>query len=411
MKKSKPKKKNYVAKALSAVANVAAREVLSRTMGPTMGDLAHSVGKEFVGSFKKGGRIKKTGLALVHKGETVVPKGGGKLRLSNLATKLLRAYTHPFSREAEGAHFLDTPNIRSQKVMGFIRGTAVIGTSNFGFIAIAPTLANDTPCVYYTTTAYALAQTTPPPSDSASITGGANYPAIATMSNLPYTKDQLNAPIAPNTIINGRMVSVSLKVSYVGTTLNQSGLSYIYSDPDCDNVLGPSKAAATAPGTTDGYNTSQLSSKLACEIVDFDRKGAALICLPSGIASQTEYPQPASNTWRKLYPYCQGSTYTINGTANTYGVASSVIAFTGVAGQSVYFEAVIHSEYEGPGVSQALLTSSIADSDGCDAVLGMLQNAQYASGRDPRLTFQQSVSQEMKRQGIIPGRGLRTITT
>jgi hypothetical protein len=29
--------------------------------------------KPFVGSFKKGGKIKKTGLALVHKGETVVP--------------------------------------------------------------------------------------------------------------------------------------------------------------------------------------------------------------------------------------------------------------------------------------------------------------------------------------------------
>jgi hypothetical protein len=31
-------------------------------------------GKAFVGSFKKGGKVKKTGMAKVHKGEVVVPK-------------------------------------------------------------------------------------------------------------------------------------------------------------------------------------------------------------------------------------------------------------------------------------------------------------------------------------------------
>jgi hypothetical protein len=47
-------------------------------------------GKVFVGSFKKGGKIKKTGMAHVHKGEMVVPKKSVKGKSLSQIKKSLR---------------------------------------------------------------------------------------------------------------------------------------------------------------------------------------------------------------------------------------------------------------------------------------------------------------------------------
>lgn len=327
---------------------------------------------------------------------------GKALILGAEASRYLKSYIHPFDPEVRSAHIPTTPSYPTYKVMGFIRGTGYIGTQGIGFVAFAPTVANDSSCVYYTTAAYAQNMAAPAASDSGILSGGATIPAIAVMSNLPYTSSQITATTR-NAKIEPRIVSAALRLQFTGTELNRSGLVYAYTDPDGDNTLGDSHTLGNAGN---GYTIDQLSAKEATEIVPVRKGYTQLVALPP-TSYGTDFTNQNANVARQIWPYSVGDNITING--NTNGGASTLIMITGIPGQSFYFEAITHAEYVGAGVVQSLLTPGEADVVGLDAVQNLLSKAQRAVVSDAQASFAKAVKDTMAKENIKFGTGKRSV--
>jgi len=255
-----------------------------------------------------------------------------QLILSGVASTYLKSYIDPFSQAVRGAHIPTTPSFPTYKVTGFVRGVAYIGTQGVGFVAVAPTIVNDLPSIFVSTAAYAQTVSAGPPSDVSTSTGNATCPAYGFCNNLPYTSTQLTS-VASGQKIEGRIVSAGFKVEYTGTELNRSGLMYAYTDPDGDNLLGSSHAFAVAG---DGIDIIKLSGKEGTEISSNGRRGCSVVILPPNSYSLDFTNQNATAT-RQCYPYSSGDNMTFDST-KTVGAAPAIIMFTGVAGQSVYFE-------------------------------------------------------------------------
>lgn len=339
--------------------------------------------------------------------------GGGekKLVLSKEASTYLRSYISPFAQEVRGAHIPSTPSYPTYKVMGFIRGTGFIGTAGVGFVALSPCLNNDQPSLFYSTAAYSLDHANGPNNDFTSPNGTTLAPAFVSFTNLPYTAAQISST-APKTKIEGRTVSVALRLQYTGTELNRSGMIYAYSDPDCDGTLGQNHSSTQAEGdgsgTTfiPGYNIATLSAKEGTEIYPVRKGYTQLVILPPNQYSM-DFTNQNANAVRQNYPYSNGEN--IATSTATIGSPPAIIMVTGVAGQSFYFEAIVHNEYEGSGVVQSLLTQSESDVVGCDAVQNVLSRAQRMAATDGQLSFQKCVSLTMKREKVTFGSGKRSV--
>lgn len=326
-----------------------------------------------------------------------------QLVLSDVASTYLKSYIDPFSQSVRGAHIPTTPSFPTYKVTGFVRGVAYIGTQGVGYVAMAPTIVNDLPSVYYTSAAYAQTVAAGPPSDVSTYTGNATTPAFGYINNLPYSSTQITAT-GSGVKIEGRIVSAGFKVEYTGTELNRSGLMYAYTDPDGDNLLGDSHAFIVAGN---GMDVNKLSTKEGTEISSNGRKGCSVVILPPNSYSLDFTNQNATST-RQCFPYSTGDNMLYNITY-TAGAAPAIIMFTGVPGQSVYFEAVIHVEYEGAGVTQSLLTESSADVVGLDAVQNILSRTQRQCASDARKSFKQVLRDMMKFEKVKFGTGRRSV--
>lgn len=365
--------------------------------------------RKFVGSFKKGGRVPATGLALVHKGETVIPRTSGRqglklfsqpsgrgVVLSDPALMYLKSFIDPFNQNVKAVGTPRPGSMPSYKVTGFTRGVGYIGINGLGYVTFAPSLCNDRACVTYTTSAVNSEYILSIPTDY--IGPGAFSPAIATMANLPYNYSTLTTTItntSARSVVEGRIVSASLRAYYTGTALNSSGQYYGYSDPDFESVVSDAHLRTSDPAS--GYKISSLGEKEACEIKFADRAGMQIIFIPPN-SILSDYPTNNANVTRKTFPYANGL---INGNvADGAGVPTGVICLTGVAGQSFYFEAVTHVEYVGPGVPQALLTPSYSDTVGYDAVQMLLSRAQRRAASDARKSLRACILEEAKIEGI-----------
>ncbi len=325
-----------------------------------------------------------------------------RLHLSAVASKYLLSHLNPFDPIVRGAHIPTTPSYPTYKAMGFVRGTAFIGTQGVGFVSLSPTVANDSIAVCYTTSAYAQAMAAQPPSDTGVLSGSANCPAIALMSNLPYKTTDITSTTFGSKV-EARIVSSCLRVQYTGTELNRSGMVYAYSDPDGDNCIGNAHLSSAAGS---GYTIDTLSQKEATEIFPVTKKFVQVLALPPNSICLDFTNQNATAT-RQVYPFSSGDNITFN--SNSFGAHSVLIMITGVPGQSIYFEAVTHVEYEGSGVTQSLLTESQADVVGLDAVQNILARAQRRCATDAQATFYDSLRTTMKKLGVVTGVGTRSV--
>lgn len=379
-----------------------AKKVVAREVG--IGLASQFVGPE----------VARMGYKAIAKGVRGVNAFGNKvLVLSEQASKYLMAYVKPFDNMVQQVSIPRPPATRSFKVTGYIRGAGQIGANGFGFVAVTPTLCNDRPCAFYTTSIYTPTVTGAPISDysyssGTYLNGGLLWPACAYMSNLPYNAAALTTATGGTGSVNevaGRIVSCSVRLYYTGTTYNEGGNYYAYSDPDVNNVLGGDHSAGVAPT---GYSTAGLLSKDATEIVKVRGKSEVSLVRVSVDPNMDDYPRANNPTLRKLYPYSAGEFYT-NTTDNNVGAANMVIAIDGTASQPFYFEVVTHVEYIGSGVTQGLLSDTNNDAVGYDAVKNVLHHAQREVASNPNRTFAQAVQTEMRRQGIKMGRGQRSV--
>jgi len=324
------------------------------------------------------------------------------LVLSDVSSRYLLSYVKPFDENARNAHVPTMPSYPSHKAMGFIRGTGYIGQKGVGWVALIPTVAKNNPGVYYTAADYNYEQTSQPANDGV---GGTDInPVLATFSNLPYDATQVvNSSGPPQADISGRIVSAALRMRYTGTELNRSGNIYAYADPDNNNTLGGQRSG-TVPGS--GYTVSDLSTKEATEICSVSKRYTQVVILP-GNSINLDYNIPQAQDVKKLFPYYNGENVIDNGTK--VGQAPAVIMITGIPGQSFYFEAIVHVEYQGPGVAQSLMTESRADIVGLDGVQTLLAKAQRLNARDAQLSFDACVKKMMREEKIVMGSGRRSV--
>lgn len=316
------------------------------------------------------------------------------LLLSEPAARYLKSYTDPFDISVKCVGTPRPASMPSYKVTGFVRGVGQIGTQGVGFVWFAPCLANDRACVGYSHVDYAQPFVAGLPSDVYTA-NSAFSPANVNMSNLPYTATNLLVtPMNSASIVEGRIVSSSFRVYYTGTTLNQSGQFYSYADPNMDSVVGNTHLNTAAQ--TVRYTIADLGQKDSTEIVGAGRQDARLVFIPP-LNVFNDYPTTNQTEIRKLFPYANAVTA---GIAGSSGAANGVIAITGVAGQSFYFECITHAEYVGPGVAQALLSPSFSDTIGYDAVQMVLSRAQRRCASDARVTLAQCIKRELAAEGI-----------
>jgi len=334
----------------------------------------------------------------------------GKLVLSKCASNFLEVHMNPFSLDCRNICLPRAPSIPSMKAVGFIRGTAFVGTQGVGFIELSPCICNDYPAVFYTTAAYAFSVTSVQPYNMtplAAIGGSSKYPAGANFTGLPFTKDNLligSADDQNSKFISGRIVACSMKVKYIGTKLNQSGQYYAYADPLLGNVGGEPAINTGDPNT--GYTLNDLGAKISTEITSVGDGYAEVMPLPVRTSLEEEYPNITFADVNMLYPWCNGQANATDSTST--GAPNSVIMFTGVAGSPYWFEAIVHVEYTGPGIPSYNLTDTESDAMGYDICKTILSRARDACAADPQLTFRRAVPMMMAKYKVVMGRGLRS---
>lgn len=281
----------------------------------------------------------------------------GTVRMSGCAAKLAAAIADPFSEEARGACFPLFPAPDSHKVTAFSRVEGAIGSGGWGFIAVNPSVANNAPSWYTTGPTFAGGRLNFYSANSTLVTG-----VTSGYHNGPYTAEQFirnDAETEP--AIAGRVVAVGIRLTYTGTTLNQSGLSVGLSHPTHGNLSGAT--------------STQLQSFSEADICPFTRKPCTLALAPSNVG-ETGYPGPVETTnCRLLYPWGPdtrfhtayetpgAAAYTNAITVDTVTVLTAApiaaLIVNGVAGSTFHADIIYHLEYAGAAVASASTPNSV----------------------------------------------------
>lgn len=311
----------------------------------------------------------------------VAPTAGAAL--SPCALKYALAISEPFHPSARGACLPRFPSPPSQKVTGFVRFVATVGTSGFGFVSVGPCLANDGIVSFATTSAFTQTTLVPLSANNILNTG------IQTVSlaNLPYnttnlTTGELGSSLYANRqSIAGRVVSLGVRITYTGTTLNESGVYYVWSSPIHENAIGVAQAG-----------TSILGALADCDVCGTTRMPCESVVYPALEDESnytTAYPDGASGT---LYPYSAGATgfnsdlFYAPASGVNVGSQPIVIGFTGVAGSTYLVEIIQHCEYTGL-LAAGLVTSSDADQVGFERVTAAAERIPQLKMAEPGKTM------------------------
>lgn len=253
------------------------------------------------------------------------------------------------------------------------------GTAGFGFVAIAPCLSNNDPVAYSTNSAYTG-------SDmvilSAVNTLRAGVDSIS-MANLPYASgDFVTSWASDSENVVGRIVSIGVRVTYVGTTLNESGVFYLYSSPTHQNV------------TRLANTTGELGVLNETEVCGVTRTPCEMRAFPV-TPGEGEYSNSAAipNKSTALYPYSSNNTdfngnsfAASDGTTNV-GSPIMVVAVSGLpAGASFLVEIIQHVEYAGLKAASNV-TSSEADQRGYEIVAAASQRLPVMKNAQPDKSF------------------------
>lgn len=270
----------------------------------------------------------------------------------------------PFSEAARGA-CVPVGGQPSQRVTAFVRGEGAIGTSGLGFVAMAPTICNNSPFLFVTNAAYAQADISCVSAVNVLRTG-----VTTSVHNGPYNALAVTPGGTQKPQVVGRIVGAGLSVNYSGTTLNQSGMAYCQRNAAHESVV-----------TSTGYNrasTATLGALPDTIVCPFTRDPCVIsdFAATEGELLYSSYDHGFSETLAQ-YPYSLGdNNFPTGGATVTYidptsglyvGLPTGIIAVTGVAGQTFHYEAIVHIEYVG-SLPASLLLPSHADPVGTELV-------------------------------------------
>lgn len=289
------------------------------------------------------------------RGQTV----GMPLPLSPCAQKYALAISEPFHPNATGACVPSFPSRNSQKVTAFIRGTLTTSsTTNVGFIAVVPTLANDGTVAWTTTSAF----------NGTTLAGSGAGVVPRTLPNLPWSTASLlsssGGSVPP--AISGRIVSIGVRLWYSGTELNRGGVTYALCEPNHGNLLG--------------MDATNLGAYVECVKASVSRDKPAYVFTAGIDAEECQYPEHDSAATAgfpdvRVYPFSQGAPATATSLVGAAPLAIMIVS--GAPSSNFEFEIVEHVEYVG-AASSAMATPSHSDANG-------FQMVQNAAGRLPSL--------------------------
>lgn len=277
-------------------------------------------------------------------------KGGMIPKLSKCGLKYLAACTMPFSPMARGACVPQLSAMNSIKTTTFTRFDVSALASGIIFIAPIASLASDGPvCITQTPTA-TDGQFIPMTGLDTLGNGGALH---FNKSN-PYTVAQLTLTDGQGSnAVVGRIVSMGVRVTYIGTTLAMSGVSYTYSSLRHENM-------AISPGGIGSMSVANISSFVDTRVETISRKPIEL-SLSATLTTEREYSATEfGGATAIVYPFSISQNYAITtATSSTYknptttggvniGCPTAIVALTGLQpGAAVHVEIIQHLEYSG----------------------------------------------------------------
>lgn len=146
--------------------------------------------------------------------------------MSECGSKYFAAVSMPFSNAALGACLPFAPDKNSLKANSYMRLPIITNSSGDFVVFLSPCIANDLVSVWHTTGTFTgipmvVATLNTPPANWVSHNN----------TTLPFTSSTLNAGG-----VEGRIVSMGIRVTYTGTVSAMSGYYQIYSSPDHGNV-------------------------------------------------------------------------------------------------------------------------------------------------------------------------------
>lgn len=296
--------------------------------------------------------------------------GHNALGLSACAAHYALAVGSPFSREANGACVPTFPARMSQKVTAFLTGSILVGLQQFGFVGVAPCVANNGSMIYASTAAY---------NGTAIDYLNATGVQVAPLSSLPYTSAQLlGGDVTLPAPVSGRIVSCAIRVRYVGTELNKGGVMYCLVTPDHTNTQGFSMQSLSAYSETIKVHVGRQWTTIVASAID---------------QAECSYPEEATvatgdpATRHMLYPYSQQNA--ITAAVQTIGAPIIVIGIQSTAANAFEYEVVQHVEYIG-SLTQSMATKSHSDQNGLSKVTeaaGNVMSLRAANGAAQEPSF------------------------
>lgn len=278
------------------------------------------------------------------------------VRLTECAQKYAVALTDAWAPEALSACIPTAPALASHKARAQIRFDGAIGLQGIGFVALMHSSSKDAPHGYYTDATF---------NSSLVLT----YAAVAGLvpvylAGLPYTFGEVN----PNVNCFPRIVASAIRLEYVGTTLNESGLTYALHEPNHE-------ALNNASGSTLGQYPATVVQRVG------DRSIAVLNGFPIN-SLETAYTDNLAP-----YPWCKGvnsGAFPVNGTfpGGAAGTVVSVVMITGVPGQTFHVELCQHMEYIGFNTT-AMQTPTHSDAAGFSSVIQAVQQIPLKLSQEP----------------------------
>jgi len=308
--------------------------------------------------------------------------------MSECAAKYAIAIVSPWDPRCVSACIPNTSR-PTYKMTAYSRGTVVIGTAGFGFLAYAPCLAKDFAAIYYSNNGAAYAGTQ-------IITGNTMPPgtAIGLMTNLPFTRAQLiDTGLGDLPEVMGRIVSSSISIKYTGTELNRGGQVLCFAEPAHDNVHGA--ALADWLSRREINVDTPTANRDKCWVVTY---GLDENEREFGDAVATDASD--SKSIARVYPFSRTTPCTPASPTN--GAAVMGIMLSGVAGTTFEYNIIQHNEFIGIPCDP-FLSPTISDPAGTGLVISSANSLPMLRQAQPKKSLSKIMLESLKTNAAMVG--------
>jgi hypothetical protein len=312
--------------------------------------------------------------------------------MSKCALKLALAIADPWH---PGAMHACVPfgAANTRKMHCWTRFTASIGLGGFGYVLVAPTVASNTPVAYASNNLFNFTDTR--------VLSAANtlYPGVVriNLGQVPYSAAQFVGGHGECTMCS-RVVSVGIRMRYIGTNLNMSGLVFVLREATHGSVQFRNQTV----GATQSWGTFkdaiiEANNRSWHTVLDFAHDDTEKTITGVG--------DLGANITTTIYPYCKGQTGYFDPIANAtftdtvngvpVGVPTLGLIYTGVIGEQVEIEISQHVEYYGAAADQDS-TATPADNAGMEQVYAAANKTVFARQAASHKTGWKLMTQELK---------------